>query len=31
LIDEETIDMVLNKIAGKLGHASIEELTKAFE
>ena len=28
---QRTLDMVLNKIAGKLGHASIEELTKAFE
>ncbi len=28
---QRTIDMVLHKIAGKLGYASIEELTKAFE
>jgi HEAT repeat protein len=28
---QRTLDMVLNKIAGKLGYASIEELTKAFE
>ena len=28
---KRTIDMVLHKIAGKLGYASIEELTKAFE
>jgi hypothetical protein len=28
---QRTLDMVLYKIAGKLGYASIEELTKAFE
>jgi len=28
---KRTIDMVLHKIAGKLGYGSIEELTKAFE
>ena len=28
---QRSIDMVLYKIAGKLGYASIEELTKAFE
>jgi len=28
---KRTLDMVLHKIAGKLGYASIEELTKAFE
>lgn len=28
---QRTLDMVLHKIAGKLGYASIEELTKAFE
>ncbi len=28
---QRTLDMVLNKIAGKLGYASTEELTKAFE
>ena len=28
---QKTLDMLLNKIAGKLGYASIEELTKAFE
>jgi HEAT repeat protein len=28
---QRTLNMVLNKIAGKLGYASIEELTKVFE
>ncbi|MHA1318454.1 MAG: HEAT repeat domain-containing protein [Promethearchaeota archaeon] len=28
---QRSLDMVLYKIAGKLGYASIEELTKAFE
>jgi len=28
---QRSLDMVLHKIAGKLGYASIEELTKAFE
>jgi len=28
---QRTLDMLLNKIAGKLGYASIEELKKAFE
>jgi len=28
---QRSIDMVLHKIAGKLGYASIEELTNAFE
>jgi HEAT repeat protein len=28
---QRALDMVLHKIAGKLGYASIEELTKAFE
>jgi len=28
---QRTLEMVLHKIAGKLGYANIEELTKAFE
>jgi len=28
---QRSLDMALHKIAGKLGYASIEELTKAFE